>query len=57
MTPEREKLMLAGAKILAGTPFNELPEEELDIMLNHGNIIEVSSVELVGLTKTLQVLG
>lgn len=39
MTPEREKLMLAGAKILAGTPFNELPEEELDIMLNHGNII------------------
>ena len=30
---------MIGAKILAGTPINELPKDELDIMLNHGNII------------------
>jgi hypothetical protein len=39
MTKEREQRMMIGAKILAGTPFNELPKDELDIMLNHGNII------------------
>jgi hypothetical protein len=38
MDTERERRMLAGAKILAGTPFNEIPSEELEIMLNHGNI-------------------
>lgn len=39
MTKEREQRMMIGAKILAGTPINELPKDELDIMLNHGNII------------------
>ena len=36
MTKEREQRMMIGAKILAGTPINELPKDELDIMLNHG---------------------
>ena len=39
MTKEREQRMMIGAKILAGTPINELPKDELDIMLNHGYII------------------
>ena len=41
MTKEREQRMMIGAKILAGTPINELPKDELDIMLNHGYIIGV----------------
>ena len=39
MNAEREQRMMIAAKILAGTPFNELPQDELDIMINHGNII------------------
>lgn len=39
MNAEREQRMMIAAKILAGAPFNELPQDELDIMLNHGNII------------------
>ena len=39
MTKEREQRMMIAAKILAGKPINELPKDELDIMLNHGNII------------------
>lgn len=39
MNTEREQRMMIAAKILAGAPFNELPQDELDIMLNHGSII------------------
>lgn len=39
MNTEREQRMMIAAKILAGKPINELSEKELDIMLNHGNII------------------
>lgn len=39
MNAEREQRMMIAAKILAGNPINELPKDELDIMLNHGNII------------------
>lgn len=39
MNTEREQRMMIAAKILAGKPINELPKDELDIMLNHGNII------------------
>lgn len=39
MNTEREQRMMIAAKILAGNPINELPKDELDIMLNHGNII------------------
>lgn len=39
MNAEREQRMMIAAKILAGAPFNELPQDELDIMLNHGTII------------------
>lgn len=39
MNAEREQRMMIAAKILAGKPINELPKDELDIMLNHGNII------------------
>lgn len=39
MNTEREQRMMIAAKILAGAPINELPKDELDIMLNHGNII------------------
>ena len=39
MNTEREQRMMIAAKILAGAPFNELPQDELDIMLNHGNIV------------------
>lgn len=57
MNAEREQRMMIAAKILAGTPFNELPQDELDIMLNHGNIIGVSFVESIGQTKTPKTHG
>lgn len=39
MNAEREQRMMIAAKILAGKPINEFPQDELDIMLNHGSIV------------------
>ena len=39
MTKEREQRMMIAAKILAGTPINELSEKEREVMMEHGTIV------------------
>ena len=39
MTTERDKRMMEAALFLAKSPFDKLPTEELDLLLDHGNLI------------------
>lgn len=39
MTTERDKRMMEAALFLAKAPFDKIPTEELNLLLDHGNLI------------------